>query len=296
MMDWRVLVSAAGVIGIIAGAGMVFRWRTWDLRASMIFVFTIYYFASLSTSSGLVPLPDVMAEHRTYKPSIGALAVLACLLDIVRTRFLGRGVARFAVPAAAALWVAVLSHATLARNEVWSSTVSLWSDTAAKSPNKWRPWFNLGCAYGEAGRLEDAERCFRKVLELESGVMLAHSNLATVLIQQQKHREALSVCRDAAARGIATPELEHTLGVSQCFVGKVDEGIRTLSHVLTRRPAYRPTHLVLGAAYAHRKREELALTHYRKAASLGPEDPALTRVIREIENRVDRKQVRRASQ
>ena len=31
--------------------------------------------------SGLVPLPQVMAEHRTYLPSIGLFAVMACLLD-----------------------------------------------------------------------------------------------------------------------------------------------------------------------------------------------------------------------
>lgn len=296
LADWRVLASAAGVIGIIAGAGMVFRRRSGDLRASMLFAFTIYYFASLITSSGLVPLPDVMAEHRSYKPSIGAFVVLVCLLDFIRARFFWNGLARIVVPAAATLWVAALSNATLARNEVWRSTLSLWSDTVDKSPGKWRPWFNLGCAYGEVERLEDAERCFRKVLELEPGVMLAHSNLATILIREQKNREALAVCRDAVARGISTPELEHTLGVSQCLVGMVDEGVQTLSRVLTRRPAYRPTHIVLAAAYAHLRRDELALEHYKKAASLGPEDPALTKAIRDIEKRVPGNQASNASE
>lgn len=296
LADWRVLASAAGLIGIIAGAWMVFRRRPRDLRASMLFAFTIYYFASLITSSGLVPLPDVMAEHRSYKPSIGAFVVLVCMLDFVRTRFLWNGLARFLVPAAATLWVASLSMATLARNEVWRSALSLWSDTAAKSPDKWRPWFNLGCAYGEIGRLEDAERCFRKVLELEPRIMLAYSNLATILIRSQKNQEALAVCRNAEARGISTPELEHTLGVSQCLVGMIDEGVHTLSHVLTRRPAYRPTHIVLAAAYAFLHREELALKHYRIAASLGPEDPALTKAIRDIESQVHRDQASNTSQ
>lgn len=296
LTDWRVLGSAAGVAGLIAGTWLVFRRRSSDLLVSMIFAFTLYYFASLITSSGLVPLPDAMAEHRAYKPSIGALVVLVCLLELVRVHFLSNGPARFALPAAAALWVAALSQGTLARNEIWRTPVSLWADTAEKSPNKWRPWFNLGCSYGEVNRIEDAERCFRKVLELEPGVMLAYSNLATILIQQGKHRDALNICRDAVARGVNTPELDHTLGAAQCFVGSVDEGIETLARVLDRRPAYRPTHIMLGAAYAFRNRQELALKHYRRAASLGPEDPALAKVIMDMENRVHRNRSRRESE
>ena len=80
--DGRVLLSAAFLIAIIVAAWLAYRRRTASLRASLILLFTLFFFTSLAISSGLVPLPDVMAEHRTYKSSIGMLVVLVALLDL----------------------------------------------------------------------------------------------------------------------------------------------------------------------------------------------------------------------
>jgi tetratricopeptide (TPR) repeat protein len=59
-------------------------------------------------------------------------------------------------------------YATLSyqRAEVWSSAISLWSDTAEQSPNKFRPRFWLGQAYLTAGRCADALHEFDRASKL----------------------------------------------------------------------------------------------------------------------------------
>ncbi|HEY2572434.1 MAG TPA: hypothetical protein VGH65_00150, partial [Verrucomicrobiaceae bacterium] len=129
--DGRVLWSAGCLVAIVLAAWLAFRRRASNLHASLILAFTSCYFAWLAISSGLVPLPDVMAEHRTYKSSIGFFVVLVCLIDLVRQRFLSRGWRRGVAPAVILVWTSFLACATLARNEVWRSDITLWEDTTA---------------------------------------------------------------------------------------------------------------------------------------------------------------------
>jgi len=53
-----------------------------DPRLSALFVFVLWFFVTVIVSSGMVPLPDLMAEHRAYLPSVGIFAAAACLLDL----------------------------------------------------------------------------------------------------------------------------------------------------------------------------------------------------------------------
>jgi tetratricopeptide (TPR) repeat protein len=283
MADWRVLLSASTIVAIVGGTWMIFLRRAGDLRTSMLFASVVSYFASLVTSSGLVPLPDAMAEHRAYEASIGILVALVCLFDFARTRTRWGRLAEFAFPAAVAVWVIALSWATLLRNEVWRSPVALWGDTVAKSPGKWRPRFNLGCAYVDMNQLEGAVSCFREVIRLEPKAVMAYTSLAGALNQLHRSSEAMDVCREAMARGLDTPELGHVTGVTQCHLGRIDAGIQTFLAVLQKSPAYQATHVMLGVAYTQINREDLALKHFRQAAACGPEDPFITDTIRQLE-------------
>jgi tetratricopeptide (TPR) repeat protein len=63
--------------------------------------------------------------------------------------------------------VLLAAFATHARAEVWGSPLSLWQDTAVKSPKKMRPHFQLAFAYQEQGRFDLAVAEFQKTADLE---------------------------------------------------------------------------------------------------------------------------------
>ncbi|OYT68473.1 MAG: hypothetical protein CFK52_14930, partial [Chloracidobacterium sp. CP2_5A] len=103
----------------------------------------------LGPTSSILPIQDPIAERRMYLPMAGvaiAIVPLALRFPPANRKFLmalcGLGV-----------FYATMSYQ---RAQVWSSAISLWSDTAEQSPNKFRPRFWLGQAYLTAGRCADA--------------------------------------------------------------------------------------------------------------------------------------------
>jgi tetratricopeptide (TPR) repeat protein len=88
-----------------------------------------------------------------------------------------------------------MAGTTLARNEVWRSEIDIWRDTVAKSPNKPRPWLNLGAAYYEGGRPEEAAACFQRVIQLVPNSVHGYRNLSTAQNKLGLHRQALSTAQ-----------------------------------------------------------------------------------------------------
>ncbi len=103
-----------------------------------------WFFLALSVESSVIPIVDVIYEHRAYLPSVGLFVASATLLvGALRAGRIARvqGGRRCSPVSRSSL---VLGSSTLQRNAVWASAVTLWSDTAAKSPRKRRPHLNLG--------------------------------------------------------------------------------------------------------------------------------------------------------
>ena len=85
-------------------------------------------------SYSVVPLPDIVAEHRVYIAGLG-FDLLAAAILIRRPRIM--------FPALAALALA-LTVSTIARNSIWASDVTLWRQAEKNSRSQVRPHLNLG--------------------------------------------------------------------------------------------------------------------------------------------------------
>ena len=184
----RFLLAGAGWLLLLVGA-LAF-WRRPQSRAwtAPLFLAALWFALTLLPDSSFVPLPDLLAEHRTYIPLAGlcigcAAALLACPAPPLCT------------VAVALTALVALGTTSVARCRVWSTPVALWQDTALKSPGKVRCWLNLGAAYYEAGELQRAEEAFLKSLQIEPTVPGA-SNLATVYLKLNLPQRALAIALD----------------------------------------------------------------------------------------------------
>ncbi|MEO8332423.1 MAG: hypothetical protein ABI479_08305 [Gallionella sp.] len=90
----------------------------------------------------------------------------------------------------AATLVLVLAGLTLVRNEDYRSEVALWEDTVRNSPQKARPYNNLGYAYFLAGDRTRAELAYSTAIALDPDYWQAANNLA------QLHSNIISVSRE----------------------------------------------------------------------------------------------------
>lgn len=123
----------------------------------------VWFYLSLAVESSIVPIRDVIFEHRIYLPSAGFfLAVCATAALIAGNRKYGRQVA-WSILACSCITLGVISFA---RNRVWADSLTLWQDTALKSPNKGSVQAQLATEYLVRNRPDKALPLFLRALEL----------------------------------------------------------------------------------------------------------------------------------
>lgn len=135
----------------------------------------LWFFLTLSVESSFIPISDVIFEHRLYLPSFGIFLAFASVFAMLFEK-----TASSTRTAVAAFVVLVLTFATWQRNSVWGDSVTLWSDNAAKSPNKWRPHNNLARALLKENRVNEALAAGSNAVRLAPESFEAHNVLATV--------------------------------------------------------------------------------------------------------------------
>ncbi len=153
----RTLFDHGAILGLaalaaVAVAAWIYRKR-YPLAAFGVFMFLLL----LAPTSSFVPIKDVLAEHRLYLPFLGL--VLVCL------EFLRRMQPRHVMWAGAAA-LGVCAILTYQRSEVWQSPLTLWQDTVAKSPYKYRPRFQLAFAQYENSRCQEAAQSYEAASRL----------------------------------------------------------------------------------------------------------------------------------
>lgn len=132
-----------------------------------------WFFLTLLPESSIVPMKDVIFEHRLYLPMIGYSIFLTSLICY---RF-GEKTVRPVVIVFIAL-IACYSMLTYSRNFVWRDTFTLWNDTVQKSTFKARPYVQRGLAYAYKGELDLAIIDYNKAIEIDPDYAKAYHNIA----------------------------------------------------------------------------------------------------------------------
>jgi tetratricopeptide (TPR) repeat protein len=286
LLEPPVVLVLAALVTLIIGVGWMWRQNRNDPRSCIAFVFTLWFFITVSISSGLVPLPDLMADHRTYLPSIGIFILVACLLDRLRNWTWQSILMRKLVPTMAALCISALAWTTCVRNEVWRTHISLWEDSVAKSPGKYRAWSNLGGAYSYLGREEEAAKCFHKSIQIEPRFGFGSFNLSNSLLRLGRPQEALNAVtkmidlnKDAGTQ----PDVVYTVGLSLVGLGRYDEALAIFKRIVEVMPDHVHAHRASAMVYRKTNNPQLALEHYRIIAKIQPPDENLLSEIRKTE-------------
>ncbi|WP_243370827.1 tetratricopeptide repeat protein [Geotalea sp. SG265] len=143
-----------------------------------------WFFLALSVESSVIPIVDVMFEHRVYLPSVGFFIAVAALVVLAMERLsMGSKKAAGAVLVVALLIPAVLAAITFNRNRVWTDEMTLWQDVVAKSPDKSRAWNNLAYAYLKQRQPKKAIPALITSINLSPGHPDAWNNIGMALTQ-----------------------------------------------------------------------------------------------------------------
>ena len=161
----------AGVIGgaLVIVALLVTAWRLRE-RRPVVSLGIMWFLIALSPTSSIIPLNQVMNEHRLYLPGVGMALLLGALLCGPRMRRI--------TPFAAV----VLAALTLSRNLDWGDSVRLWRSAVEVSPDSDGAWNALGAQLRRTGDLDGAERAFRRSLEINPRSWGASFNMGTLYL------------------------------------------------------------------------------------------------------------------
>jgi len=259
-------VDLLSVRGLTAwgGLGLVFLgvWRWSRTRPLVAFAF-ICAALFLMPSSSFVALKESMAEHRAYATG---LYLIAAAVWSVPVRHSGR----FLI--LASLLVPSYMAATIARNVVWSSEVSLWKEATQLSPEVAEGWYGLGDAHRFSGDYERAVEAYEKALSLDPTHLDSWNNLGIAKVSTGDAYGARSAWRSALKVQRSYCKAHANLGFLAHTRGQVEEAVVEFSTTLTYCPENTIAHYGLGTIYAdNRRNPQRAIAHFEALLKIDPD-------------------------
>jgi len=236
-------------------------------RRERILSFGIFwFFLTLSVESGIIPIRDVLVEHRTYLPSFGFFLILATGIY----RLLGD---RSAL-AAALLWgflAVTWSVMTYQRNRVWKDDLTLLTDNIEKAPAFARPYSNRGVIWWKQKEYEKAVADFSAAIAINPGYRDAWYNRGVVYEETGRYEEAAADYSQAVALDPEHIKAWYNRGVVHFHLGKYAEAVNDYSRAIAIDPGYADAWNNRGVAYFRLHENEKALEGFSTALKLRPD-------------------------
>ncbi|MFA4828144.1 MAG: tetratricopeptide repeat protein [Thermodesulfovibrionales bacterium] len=263
---------------LIFGFGIYLSYsKRYKLYATRLTAFGIFwFFITLSVESSIIPIRDVINEHRLYLPGIGLVVAFTTsvfyVLQFIDSR--RRFAVFYSVPTLIifmALITIAFSIAAYQRNTVWKDAVSLWGDAAAKSPNKARPNYELGVAYGKLGD-ENAFYYMKKAKQLNAPFFNKAINLAENYRKQRRFDEAIKEYQRILKTNPTQPKIRNNLGLVYYEKGLLGEAVKEYGEAIKLDPKLSVAHCNLGLVYFDMGLIKEAIKEYREAIMLDPQD------------------------
>ena len=270
----RGLVDHGAVIGLAGLTALAVAAWMWRKREPLASYGVLLFLLLLAPTSSIVPIRDLAAERRMYLPILG---LILATIALARRWRAGAG--------ALTAVVALAAFATYQRNQVWAGSIPLWADTAAGSPSKVRPRFQLAFAYYEAGRCAEAAREFEAASKLDrpSHELLLDWGLA--LDCDGQYQAAV----DRLQRAVELERTAHVhavLGMVHGKRGNREMAIEALARAESIDKNYDMTYAYRGNLFFAANDFQRAAAEFRRALSLNPSNPAAQQGLRAAEGRL----------
>jgi tetratricopeptide (TPR) repeat protein len=226
----------------------------------------------LSPTSSIVPVVDLLMEHRLYLAAWGPFLAAAVAAERLASR--GPTRARRAAAVAGVALVASLGVLTHRRNAVWESAIALWSDAAAKSPGKARPHLGLGNAYLARGMGDAALARYRAAMAVGDPAFQAEvaSKLGGTLVYLGRFDEAKALLSEQLARSPGDPDLRVYLALALMDRGDLAGAERLAEGALRSAPGHGLALQALGIIRLARGDAEAAAGLLERAVRDDPDD------------------------
>jgi protein O-mannosyl-transferase len=263
LFDVSVLLSIAGLAAVAFAGARMFRF-------SRVLSFGVFWFMlTLLPESSILPLPDVIYEHRIYLPMVGLSLVAAFAIQRLTCKWGTSGVAALMIGI-----VAALGLTSYMRNKVWTDEVTLWQDVIKKSPGKARGYLNLGRAYDDLGMYNQAKVYYDMAQVRDPAYGDTYASRANMLVHQGSADEAIVECNRALGliSGLApqTARIYFNRGTAYLMKNLLDSALADLSNAISYDPNLEQAYFNRAIAFARQSKFQNAVEDYSRSLVLEP--------------------------
>jgi tetratricopeptide (TPR) repeat protein len=287
-MSTRVLVPLIGHVLIVGTAGYMYiksmQGRLDPAFKVVAFGVAWFYIAS-SLESGLIPITDIIYEHRVYLPGIGLIVSAIILSTMGLITFRSEKVTGWLIVLCLAATIVYLPL-TVIRNRVWQSTISLWTDAVSKSPQKPRARINLGVELQSAGLHEKAIEQFNIAIKLDPSRDIPYMGLSRSY--SALGEEDLASKYSEIAKALAFEPVDYYLERGGRFLdkGMYDKALQEFLSAYEYSPDNAAVLFNLGLFYSKKGMYDKALPYLTKTRILNPDNMKTYDLLAEIYQRV----------
>lgn len=231
-----------------------------------------WFFVALSIESSVIPIQDIIYEHRLYLPLAGLSLAFSAACALVIEKAQGPGISARALRLALVIAIAApLGAATYMRNNVWKDPFTLWEDVAVKSP--WSPLahHNLGAEYFKKGMFDRSIEEFREAVRLDPEFYLSHKNLAAVYHSRGMFDEAIVEYKAVLKRLPDSPVTLYNIGLVHMDKGMLDDALRYFEAALKADPGYVEGYYGLGEASFRAGRTQESIRYFNAFIEAAPD-------------------------
>src|SRR6266496_6105719 len=263
---WQIIGAALLLIGI---TGFCFFQR--KLRPYLI-VGWLWFLGTLVPVIGLVQVGrQTMADRFFYIPSIGLfIALVFGLADIAERRrvapWLGAGVALGVL-----LILATLTNAQIHR---WRDSFALFEHTLAVTPSSLLIEYDLGVAFAESDRYDEAAPHFEKALQIRPDDYMSLLYMGITRFHQGRMPEAIEYAQAAIRSQADSPRAHDLLGMALAKQDRNDDALDEMRRAVELAPKDADVRNDLGLALARLGRIPEAIDEFHEAVRLNPNSVA----------------------
>ena len=204
--DIRVITGILFILAMLYGAYIASRKRETRPIAFGI----LWFFLALVPTSSVIPLAEVMNDHRMFFPFVGLMLSVVWIfgLMIIKNKhlILKNSIVRVLIIVFALGILGGHAYGTHQRNKVWHTAESLWYDVTKKSPGNGRGLMNYGLSQMAKGNYPVAQEYFEKALVLTPYYSTLHVNLGILKGAMNQPFEAEGYFKNALEYGPNDPD------------------------------------------------------------------------------------------
>ena len=207
------------------------------------------------------------ADRYTYLPQIGLWIAGTWIAADCTAGWQHR---REVLGGAAAVVLGALVVASCLQTTYWRNSIALWTHTLECTQNNQLAHNDLGIAFSQVGRTQEAIDQYNAALQINPNYVEARNDLGIALGQQGRTQEAIDQYKAVLQFNPNLPKTHNNLGIALCQLKRNEEGIAEFRAALQLNPSYVDASTNLALALLRSGHVEDAVAQYNAALQIDP--------------------------